>query len=221
MLVRCNKTSIVAELEVGGTFGWKDTHSNFLLVYRIYSLLIATLFSLFTSISFKACHNCGIYSPFMTYPDSEETLIQEKYLESGVCSHYRSREVQTLPSCIWDGTADVKTVVVKAQRMGQHHFISGWNLTVISIISLDSDLRQCKTDRQLQCEHTEKIHGLRMSPMNGDTICWKPNHTPHSSYAHLLRRIEVHTCTWIYSPLPIQYKKYTFTYCDALLGREM
>lgn len=65
----------------------------------------------------------------MKYPDSEKnpevTQIQEKYLESCKCSHCRSREVLTLPSCMRDGTVDARTVFVKAQRMGQHRFISG------------------------------------------------------------------------------------------------
>lgn len=102
MLVRCNKTSIVAELEVGGTFGWKDTHSNSLLVYRNYSLLEATI-SWFIPVSFDTSYNCGIYLPLWRTLILKKPWSDSDPREIPVCSHCKSREVQTLPSWMLDG----------------------------------------------------------------------------------------------------------------------
>lgn len=57
-------------------------------------------------------------------------------------------------------TVDAKTVSVKAQRMGQHRFISGRNRTVIPTIGSDLDSTSVNTQ--------EMVRGLRTSSLNGD-----------------------------------------------------
>lgn len=109
----------------------------------------------------------------MKYPDSEETL---KWLRSKrntwkavnvrIC---RSREVQTLPSCMRDGTVDAETVFVKAQRTALLYF------RVKSDCHLNYQFgfrfRQCNAIDicSANIQYIEKLHGLRMSSMNGDT----------------------------------------------------
>lgn len=74
VLVRCNKTLRVTELEAGGTFGWKDTHSDIQAWSKVTTLVLkATTLSL-------SIHLCLFYAiteafiSFIKHPDYEVTL---------------------------------------------------------------------------------------------------------------------------------------------------